>query len=85
MCRQNYTVKRCCFNWIDTIVSHSLKIQAMSYSKIFAQLFMVTLGGWLDAGGSLALDKEPPVNRAYALRKHHEEETRLLVKVELAP
>ncbi|MDX2457124.1 MAG: hypothetical protein QNL87_06420 [Gammaproteobacteria bacterium] len=43
------------------------------------------LGGWLDAGGSLVLDKEPPVNRAYALRKHHVEETRLLVKVELAP
>lgn len=43
------------------------------------------LGGWLDAGGSLALDKETPVNHAYALRKHHVEETRLLVKVELAP
>jgi hypothetical protein len=43
------------------------------------------LGSWLDAGGSLALDEESPVNRTYTLRHHNIEQTRLLVKVELAP
>jgi hypothetical protein len=43
------------------------------------------LGDWSDAGGSLALDKEPPVNQAYTLRHNNDEQTRLLVKVEVAP
>lgn len=42
------------------------------------------LGGWLDAGGSLALDKESPVNRAYSLKRTDAMQTRYLVKVELA-
>jgi len=43
------------------------------------------LGDWLDAGGSLALDKELPVNRAYSLKRNDDVQTRYLVKVELAP
>ena len=43
------------------------------------------LGDWLDAGGSLALDIEPPANRSYTLQHNNEGQTRLLVKVELAP
>jgi hypothetical protein len=43
------------------------------------------LGSWLDAGGSLALDPGPPVNRSYSLQRNNDEKTRLLIKVELAP
>lgn len=43
------------------------------------------LGDWLDAGGLLDLDLERPVNRVYTLQHKHEGQTRLLVKVELAP
>ena len=41
------------------------------------------LGGWLDAGGSLALEEELPVNRGYLLQHNVEGETRFLIKVEL--
>jgi hypothetical protein len=43
------------------------------------------LGDWLDAGGSLPLDLESTANRSYILQHNHEGQTRLLVKVELAP
>ena len=43
------------------------------------------LGDWLDAGGSLALDIAPTANRSYTLQHNNEGQTRLLVKVELAP
>jgi len=42
-------------------------------------------GIWLDAGGSLALEEAPAVNRSYSLRHNYGKQTRLLIKVELAP
>lgn len=42
-------------------------------------------GVWLDAGGSLALGEVPAVNRTYSVRRNPGKQTRLLVKVELAP
>lgn len=41
-------------------------------------------GIWLDAGGSLALEEVPAVNRSYSLRHDYGKQTRLLIKVEPA-
>ncbi|MGB5177506.1 MAG: hypothetical protein WBP44_02120 [Gammaproteobacteria bacterium] len=43
------------------------------------------VGDWLDAGGSLLLDEDSPVNHSYYLPRRDEAHTRLLIKVELAP
>ena len=53
-------------------------LQQNIHTTIYGQV-----GGWLDAGGSLPLEREPSANRVYSLQHDNDEQTRFLIKVEL--